>query len=280
MIWPANIVQNQLIIDRFYSFFEVHRAFGFHFPGETHDFWECVYILNGSIMVSGDDRVYTLNRGEIIFHKPMELHKYYVESPSGADLLIFSFSLEGSLSYALKNKVFLLSESQQTLMSTLLNYIRCNYANVPASENRMREHQYLFAFQTTPTYAQMLTTYLYQLFLSLTGEGVVADVSTSPEAKLFQKAVGYMNDHLYKQLGISDIAAFCNTSEATLKRLFSRFAGMGVHRYFLTLKMQAATDLLKQGNSVTETAEKLGFSSQAYFSATYKRETGLNPSQI
>ena len=165
-------------------------------------------------------------------------------------------------------------------MSTLLNYIRCSHANVPASENRMREHQYLFAFQTTPTYAQMLTTYLYQLFLTLAGEGVVADVLTSPEAKLFQKAVSYMNDHLCRQPGISDIAAFCNTSEATLKRIFSRFAGMGVHRYFLTLKMQTATDLLKQGNSVTETAEKLGFSSQAYFSSTYKREMGINPSDI
>ena len=104
MIWPANIVQNQLTIDCFYSFFEVHRDFGFHFPGETHDFWECVYVLNGSIVVSADDRVYTLNPGEIIFHKPMELHKYYVDSASGADLLIFSFSLEGPLSSTLKKK--------------------------------------------------------------------------------------------------------------------------------------------------------------------------------
>ena len=280
MIWPANIVQNQLTIDYFYSFFEVHRNFGFHFPGETHDFWECVYVLSGRIVASGDERVYTLNPGEIIFHKPMELHKYYVDSASGADLLIFSFSLEGPLSSTLKNKVFLLSKFQQALISTLLNYIRSNYANVPESESRMPEHQYLSSFQATPTYSQMLTTYLYQLFLTLAGDGVVADVSVSPEAKLFQKAVNYMNDHLSRQLGISDIAAFCNTSEATLKRIFTRFSGMGVHRYFLTLKIQAATDLLRQGNSVTETAEKLGFSSQAYFSATYKRETGLNPSQI
>ena len=46
----------------------------------------------------------------------------------------------------------------------------------------------------------------------------------------------------------------------------------------MKLKMQAATELLKNGNSVTETAEKLGFSSQAYFSLSYKRETAENPS--
>ena len=276
MIWPAINVENQLTIDCFYSFFEVHRAHGFHFPGETHDFWECVYVLDGRIVASGDDRVYTLGGGEIIFHKPMELHKYYVESASGADLLIFSFSLDGPLADALKNKVFRLSAPQKRLFNTMLDYIRTHRTNDTAP--RMPEHQYLFSFDVIPSYSQMLTTYVYQLFLTLLGDGSVATVSSSPDAQLYRKAVNYMNEHLSGQPTISEIAAFCNTSAATLKRIFTRFAGISVHKYFMKLKIQAATELLKNGNSVTETAEKLGFSSQAYFSLSYKRETAENPS--
>ena len=44
--------------------------------------------------------------------------------------------------------------------------------------------------------------------------------------------------------------------------------------------MNLATEFLKNGLCVSETAEKLGFSSQAYFSVAYKRETGMNPSEI
>ena len=280
MIWPASDVQNLLTIDRFYSFFEVHRPHDFHFPGELHDFWECVYVLDGQIIASGDEHVYTLNRNEIIFHKPMELHKYYVESAAGADLLIFSFSLEGQFSHRLKNKVFQLSVAQQQLISSMLDYARLQRKKAPTTEISMPEHQYLSSFRTVPAYSQMLTTYVYQLLLSLTGDGHVAEVSTSPEAQIFRKAVNHMNDHLSEQPSIAELASFCHTSEATLKRIFSRFAGMGIHKYFLTLKLQAATRLLKSGNSVTETAKQLGFSSQAYFSATYKRETGKNPSEI
>ena len=68
---------NQLInITEMYSFFE--RQFGkdYSFPGESHNFWECMYVEDGSVCVSGDERVYSLKSGEIIFHKPMEFHKF------------------------------------------------------------------------------------------------------------------------------------------------------------------------------------------------------------
>lgn len=280
MIWPASDVTKQITIDKFYSFFEVHRDSGFSFPGETHNFWECVYVQSGSICASGDERVYSLTTGEIIFHKPMELHKYLVDSPSGADLLIFSFSLEGQLADALKNKVFYLSDEQQTLIHSMLNYVRAKSMEFPSTEQTLMEHRYLLAFDRIPNYSQLLTTYVYQLILSLIGDGSVAKVSTAPDALMFRKAVSYLNNQIAEQPSVSEIATFCNTSEATLKRIFDKYAGIGIHKYFLKLKMNLATEFLKNGLCVSETAEKLGFSSQAYFSAAYKRETGMNPSEI
>lgn len=280
MIWPASDVRNQITIDRFYSFFEVHREEGFNFPGETHNFWECVYVMDGSICASGDERVYSLTKGEIIFHKPMELHKYSVESKSGADLLIFSFSLEGPLANTLKNKVFYLSDEQQRLVDSMLDYVRGKLKGFPIPEHGLIEHRYLLPFDKIPAYSQLLTAYVYQLILSLIGDGSVAEVSTAPDALIFGKAVNYLNNQISGQPSISEIAAFCNTSEATLKRIFDKYAGIGIHKYFLTLKMNVATELLRNGFRVAETAEKLGFSSQAYFSAAFKREMGVNPSEI
>ncbi len=280
MIWPASNVRIQITIDQFYSFFEVHRDENFHFPGETHNFWECVYVLDGMICVSGDERVYSLSKGEIIFHKPLELHKYFVNCASGADLFIFSFSLEGPSADVLKNKVFCLSDAQQQLVISMLNYARSQRKKLIIPEQSMIEHTYLLPFNRIPTYSQTLTTYVHQLILSLIGDGNSTSVSTAPDSLIFSNAVNYMNNQLSAQPSISDIAAFCNISEATLKRIFDKYAGISIHKYFLKLKINAATELLKSGSQVTEVAEQLGFSSQAYFSAAFKRETGINPSEI
>ena len=280
MIWPASDVTKQITIDKFYSFFEVHRDSGFSFPGETHNFWECVYVLNGSILASGDERVYSLTKGEIIFHKPMELHKYLVETTEGADLLIFSFSLEGPLTEALKNKVFYLSDEQQALINSMLHYVRKKLSEFPMVTPDLPEHQYLLPFEKHPAYSQLLATFVYQLILSLIGDGSVATVSTAPDAKIFRKAVNYLNNRIVEQPSVPEIATFCNTSEATLKRIFDKYAGISIHKYFVKMRINVATELLQNGMGVSEVAEKLGFSGQAYFSAAYKRETGINPSEI
>ena len=54
-----------------YSLFETHYNGRYVFPGETHNFWECLYVQKGEVCVSADERVYNLTDGEIIFHKPL-----------------------------------------------------------------------------------------------------------------------------------------------------------------------------------------------------------------
>ena len=55
----------------------------YYFVGEMHNFWELVYVTEGSLFVSEDNRIYKLNEGDIIFHKPMEFHKIWVEKDTG-----------------------------------------------------------------------------------------------------------------------------------------------------------------------------------------------------
>lgn len=55
---------------------------------------------------------------------------------------------------------------------------------------------------------------------------------------------------------------------------------IGVHKYFLRLRFRATNELLRSGMNVGEVSDKLGFSSQSYFSVSYKRETGINSSEV
>ena len=90
LVWKYYSVKQAVKIERIYSLFEQIYKSDFNFSGESHGFWECVYVESGSICVSADERVHNLSAGEIIFHKPYELHKFFITSNEGAKLFVFS----------------------------------------------------------------------------------------------------------------------------------------------------------------------------------------------
>lgn len=46
----------------------------FSFPGETHNFWEFLYVDKGEVEVNADGKKFALEKNQIIFHKPNEFH--------------------------------------------------------------------------------------------------------------------------------------------------------------------------------------------------------------
>jgi len=276
-VWLAYPVTEQIHITDMYSLFKVHYPHGYEFSGEVHNFWECLYVIDGEVCITADERVYNLERGEIIFHKPLELHKFIVNGNRGATLLIFSFSADGPLTGWLRDKVFCLTNDQNQILKALLSYTNRKSGSAPQEISYVH---LLHQFDSLPYYSQMVVTYLYQLFLSLADESVISTVSSAPDALTFSKAISYLNCNLHTQPSVAEIARFSNVSEASLKRIFDKYAGISVHKYLLKLKIKVAMELLQDGESVSVVAERLGFNSQSYFSKAFKRETGNNPSQI
>ena len=173
MIWLSYSIKEQIRITDMYTLFEVRYDNGYAFPGETHNFWECLYVIDGEVCASGNERVYNLSQGSIIFHKPLELHKFIVNGSDGADLLIFSFTAEGPLTAFLEEKVFQLSGSQREILSAMLSFIRPRADNNSVSPTAQ---PYLEPFLTSPTYSQTVAIYLPLLMLSLAETGSVSSV--------------------------------------------------------------------------------------------------------
>ena len=307
MVWIAHPVTRQIQLTAFYSLFEVHYEKGYEFPGESHNFWECLYVADGEVCVSGDERVYNLARGSIIFHKPLELHKFIVTGEKGADLFIFSFAAEGPLTGWLSEKVFALTQFQQELLWKLYALARQSAGTggdtgsggaaraghntgtggaagsgggVRTSGKAGGYYRYLEPFDRLPAYSQTVASFLELFMLSLAETGSVSSVSSDPEAILFSRAVNYLNSNIHRQPSVPETARFCGVSESGLKRLFDKYAGISVHKYLLKLKIKAAVQLLESGQTVSRTAQELGFNTQSYFSRAFKRETGLSPSQV
>lgn len=269
-LWKPYKIENAIEIDRLYSLYNVAYNENFHFDGEIHDFWECVYVQSGGICVSGDDRVYNVGAGDIVFHKPMELHKFFVTEKQGAQLVIFSFTMNGKYADYFRDKVFCLNVEQQRILSDIASY----------APEKIPYRNYMENIYTSPVNIQKFCSYVTLLMLSLLECGSAFESVTTEEAILFKTAVDYMASNVDCAITVADISKHCLVSESTLKRIFNKYAGISVHRYFLSLKLKAAAQLLKTGKNVTEVTELLNFSSQSYFSFCFKRETGKSPSQL
>lgn len=274
------LVENDklLQINAFFTMFECERAGGYTFQGETHDFWECVYVKEGEVCVSADERIYNLGKGEMIFHKPMEFHKFYVTKNSSAQLFIFTFTLSGSLCGFFENKVFSLDKTQIDMINSVIAFVHDKTQN-EASEKDMFNY-FLDILSRNDLHMQMLTNLIYRLFLSIcdTNDTSFAE-SDADSARIYKSAVEYMNENLEKNLSVCDIAEHCCISTTGLKKIFSEYAGIGIHKFFLKLKMKKATTLLAGSSTTSEISHMLGFSSQGYFSEAFKRETGLSPKE-
>lgn len=270
----------QIHIENLYSIFKMDYISNYIFTGEVHDFWEFLYVIDGDVQVSGDERVYALTSGDIIFHKPMELHKFSIESEKGATLFISSFNMYGKIIDYYKNSVFTLNREQRQIISNLIHYMETATEDYELKTDYEQFYRFLKPAETSQIYLQRVLNYLYQLFLSLADNGRAAHSISTPETALFKEAVRYMQANVTEQLTVNDIAKHCKVSESGLKRTFTKFAGISVHKYFLSIKLNAAINLLQSGSTVAEVTDALNFSSQSYFSAAFKREIGGSPSKF
>jgi len=91
-------------------------------------------------------------------------------------------------------------------------------------------------------------------------------------------ALEYIRGHIEESFGLSQIAAAIGSSRATVARLFEQELGRSVGAETLRQRINLAKNLLSGGAlSISEVAYRTGFCNPAYFTNTFRRETGRTP---
>ena len=127
----------------------------YYFNGEMHNFWELVYVTEGSVFVSEDNRVYELNEGDIIFHKPMEFHKIWVEKDQNARAIIMSFESDDENVMELTHGVYKLDAERKNAFEEVFQMLDENF----------NLNFYVRRKETPDPIAEKLTFMHFELFL-------------------------------------------------------------------------------------------------------------------
>ena len=83
-------LKQEIVIEKIVTIHYFEYTSDFFFPGELHDFWEFLFVDKGEIDVVADTKSFTLKKGELIFHKPMEFHSLKANGVIAPNLVVMA----------------------------------------------------------------------------------------------------------------------------------------------------------------------------------------------
>lgn len=253
--------------------------------GESHDFWEMVYVDSGEVVAQADELFYRLKTGEVIFHKPGQFHNVRCYSDKPSNIIIISFECDSPAMEYFSDRIITLGANEKNIFSRLVDEAeKCfeYFENEPPKVSISKRPDAPFASeQLIKNYIETLLIYLTRSQTEITTSSrEISSNSTRQHEKLAALATEYLKEHLSEKITLEKMAAFLNISISQLKRVFKEQTGESVISYLTNLKISEAKKLIrKREYNFTQISELLGYENIHYFSSQFKKETGMTPTE-
>lgn len=292
MSYKFTELKEEIIIKKIVSLHYFEYMSDFSFPGESHNFWEFLYVDKGELQVTADREKFILRQGQIIFHRPNEFHALAANNIIAPNLVVISFEAGEPCMAFFENKILTAGESERNLLSQIIAEARETFdgpMDDPYMEALTRKEQIPFGAE------QMikihLEQFLIQLFRNYSGSineergaagtaymGKSFTMTNSNE--IFSDIINYLERHTGQQLTIEKICRDNLIGASQLKKLFRKYQRSGVMECFNQMKINAAKQMIRnQQMNFTQIADSLGYTSVHYFSRQFKKITGMTPTE-
>lgn len=282
--YVGTTMKNSITVNQIFSVHYFKYTQNFDFNGESHDFWEFVYIDAGEANVIADDKTYVLHQGEAIFHKPNEFHNIGTVNRF-ANSVIVSFSCKNKAIKFFEEKILSLTQYEKELLSRIIDEASVAYPDVMSEvySDKLPENM-SDEFASEQVIRQNLELLLVSLIRNnqstATRRVARESVRDAQSDKTVKAITEYVHSKLYDDFCLDDIAKEMYFSKTYMKNVFRKKMGVSIVQYYLNLKIEEAKRLIsKKEHTFTEIALKLNFSSVQYFSRLFKNHTGMTPTE-
>ncbi len=251
----------------------------FSFDGESHNFWEMVYVDAGEVEIDTDECSYLLKQGEMIFHKPNEFHTLKANKRNASNVFVISFVCSSEIMSFFENKVISLSQKLKKYIANILEEYDQTFKYMASKDVKLElKENSLIGGQ------QMIKTYLEQLLIMLiraeqgNSNMQVFSSKGNMENHIVSEIVEIIQKNIYEKIYVEEICKELNYSRAYLSRLFKATTGYTILEYILICKIKEAKKLIRGNNyNFTQISAMLSFDNPHYFSIVFKRITGITP---
>ena len=273
-------------VEKIITIFYMEFSKNFAYEGESHDFWEMVYIDKGEMLCTADKNTFVLKSGEMTFHKPNEFHNLSGDHLTAPNVSILTFECHSRAMKAFEGKIFRLSPEEKTMLSTLFEEGLSCFKLVDETNPLLQK---LEKIEGAPFGSSQMTKNLLEIFLILLSRNTSAVSKEHRRSYLIdgvnvpypvKEILDILHENVYGKLTVRDIAAAVGKSESTVKQLFSQYRKSGIMKYYNGLKIMEAKRLIREGPcNMAQISDLLHFDNPQYFSKCFKAFTNMTPSE-
>lgn len=262
----------------------------FSFPGESHDFWEFLYVDKGEVEVNADGNKFTLKKNQIVFHKPNEFHGLNANGVIAPNLVVISFYCDALCMHFFENQILQINELERTLLGQIIHEAKKTFSSPlddPMLKKLERNAEIPFGSE------QIIKINLEYFLINLIRRYRINQDDTASynskqdkitkmnyDDELIHRIIHYMEAHLDSRLTMEQICADHSIGRSQLQNLFQKKFQCGVIEYFSKMKIEAAKQYIRETNmNFSQIAEKLGFGSVHYFSRQFKKISNMTPTE-
>lgn len=242
--------------------------------GEMHQQWcnEITFVYSGQGDIVHNGIKIPVKSGQIHFCPKDAFHQIIPSKHSPMRFFCMGFELdnENSLLETLNRAIQKIENSQNPVISDCADLI------VPfeTALNALYENE---KDETTNAVAVNSINYIITSVCKRFIANMESTSNISAKESLLFYIISYLKNNVYNINALKNLSVDMGYSYPYLSHMFSEKMGQSLKTFFTTLRMNQATELLKNKN-VTEVSEILGYSSLHAFSRAYKQFCDKAPS--
>lgn len=279
--YTAQRLTNFISINKIVTVHHYEFSKDFHFDGESHNFWEMVYVDKGQVKISADSREFYLKQGQITFHKPNEFHAISADGTNTADVFVISFVSKSSSMSFFKSKIINLPDKLKAKMFSLIQESMDSFESIDLSCQELKGKS------NVPIGGQqMIRIHLEELLIMLIRQEnsdekpAFFPTKESMENHLVEHMIKLINENVYNRITVNDLCESMNYSRAYLAKIFKSSTTLSIGEYITNAKIKEAKKLIRKNKyTFVQISDMLQFDNQHYFSRVFKKVTNFTPSQ-
>lgn len=243
---------------------------------------EIDYVEEGELEYKTPEGSIVLHKGEAIFFNSNVLHTVTAKSRNSR---LYAHLFDRNLVAGMLGSIY-----DRKYISPVLKNLGAGM-HVIRPDNVKRIHIVETMFRLTDIYEKkeegyefairsLLSELWYSLYKDVSSVIPMREAGGHTDSTRILTMMKYIQDHFGEKITIEEIAGSVNISVRECSRCFQNKIGMSPGKYLNDYRIRSAAELLlTTEDSITEVAEKCGFSSGSYFGKSFLKMIGCTPKE-
>jgi len=278
------MVSKRFFSSRALNIFELTLS-KWEYPKHSHNFFELIFIKEGRGRQRINDSELPYQSGDIFLLTPKDIHEFIIDEKTTFGFIKFTEQL------FLEKTAFISDINWRKNIDTVILYSNCIPKNIIEYKADRTALFQLFAiikneYKNPTLYSRALLLELFGALLIVLSRNLKSIeknrllTKRNSEKERIEDILSYIRQNVLdkEKIKISVIAEMFYMSPNYVGIFVKKHAGISIQKYKIQTRIKIAERLLEQTNlTITEVAQKTGFTDGSHFSKFFKRWVGKKP---